>query len=620
MQPIRFAAIFVLILLVSGFVFGQNSPTETKTTATPEKSKARLELEAKALELAESAVSDANSLKLWENRALIFALAGDLLWETDQKRARVLFRNAANELNLGDTAPKEKPKDYYDDYNYWLDFSPRHTVLLIVATYDADAALEYLKETRPDALQVAIEAQNQPQNPNAPQKTQVQLLNDQKNRFQIQRELELEQNFAVKAAEQNPAKAAKLIRESLKKGVSNSVLSLLRKVNEKDEKLAKELLGEVIRKMLDADFVQDENTFRTAALLLHQSLKEEKPSDDKSKSKSLKPEAKDLQAIANKIADYFTKNLSFRNFWSVNQYMSALEKYAPEKIALLKQKVEEFNKLIPAEQRGWQEVQKLVQDANTKPETLIDEAGKYTGYEQFQLYRAAADKFFEAGQGAKARELIQNTPQSKQRDDVLKYIDEKLSAAAIKDNKLEDVQKIIAKADSNSSKVKLLVDLAMSYENKKTEDDHETALKLMEDARRLVADFPDSNEAVADILKLASGYAVIAPEKSFSYLSNLIEMTNDLLTAKSLLAKYNRRNFAFKQGELIFMTNIPFSATTYVKDLVMLAASDFGRTKGLIDSVRRDDARVLMKILLAQSILKGKISVEGAMNFYYEEY
>ncbi len=621
MRFINSVSIFVLILLIFGFAAAQDKPTETQPSPTPEKDKARLELEAEAIELADSAAIDANSLKLWENRALIYALAGDMLWATDQKRARILFRNAANELSVGISAPKEKPKDYFEDYSWWQDFSPRHSVLLIIATYDADWASELLQETRPPELQAALSAQSQTLPPNTQPKTQVQALTDQKNKYKVQRELELEQGFAAKAAEQNPDKAAKLIRESLKKGVSFSAFSLIQMVNQKDEKLGKSLLDEVMQKLLAADFKQSENELRVAGFLIMQSSKPELFSNENPKFKPFKLEDKQLRDMTLKIADSFLQKTDFRGFFELNMFFPAIEKYAPEKVPLLKQKEASIQKLIPEESRGWNEANRLINDANAKPEKLIEEAEKFSGYQKFNIYRAAAAKLIEAGQGEKARELIRNTPDSKQRDDVLKYIDETLSAKSIKEDKLDDVQKIIAKTESDSSKVKLLVDLAVGFEKKKTKESHETAVKLMDDARRLVADFPDRNEDVDDILKLASGYAVIEPDKAFPHLTTLVEITNDLLTAKSLLAKYNKRNVNFKQGELIFTNSLGYNVSSYTqfnKELGLLAAADFGRAKGLIDQFRRDDVRILLKIMLAQSILKEKIGAEGVSSVTVE--
>ena len=120
------------MLLLTISVAAQTSPTESKT----EKDKAREKLEKEARELVEQIVNEADSLKLWENRALIFGIAGDLLWKSNQKRARKLFRESADELIQGNIAPKEKPKDYWEEYAWWRDFSPRRTILLTVAQHE----------------------------------------------------------------------------------------------------------------------------------------------------------------------------------------------------------------------------------------------------------------------------------------------------------------------------------------------------------------------------------------------------------------------------------------------------------------------------------------------------
>ena len=49
----------------------------------------------------------------------------------------------------------------------------------------------------------------------------------------VRQELSLEQQFALMAADENPDRAIKMVRDSLAKGVSYSVLPLLKKLNKK---------------------------------------------------------------------------------------------------------------------------------------------------------------------------------------------------------------------------------------------------------------------------------------------------------------------------------------------------------------------------------------------------
>jgi len=136
----------------------------------------------------------------------------------------------------------------------------------------------------------------------------------------------------------------------------------------------------------------------------------------------------------------------------------------------------------------------------------------------------------------------------------------------------------------------------------------------MEEARRLVNEFAENKDEVAGVMKLAAGYAAIEPDRAFPLLNPLIEQANDVINATALLAKYNKREQMFRQGEMLLPQTFGYGGgnfALYGKELKMLAKVDYGRTKNLIDQFRRDDVRVLLKLLLAQSILSDKIGFEG---------
>lgn len=615
MRLYRLAFLLVWILIISAFAASaQTSPTEPQS----EKDKAAQELEKEVLKMAQQAVTEANSLKLWQNRALIYALAGDVFWKTDQKKARSLFRDASNELVLGIQIPKDKPKSYYEEYSWWEETSPRKAVLLIVAAYDADIALEMLLETRPPDLQASIDAYNTPQALTAQNKTQVQIVNEQKNKFKAQQEIQLEQQFAVKAAEQDPKKAAKLIRDSLAKGFSTSIGDLLAKINEKDEKLGGELLSEILQKLNDADFKQKDDAMSLSTYFLRQSFSPDSMKTQNPKFKPLKIEDRDLKMLAGKLADYFLVQTNFDKLWNFTQMLPMMEKYAPEKAVLLRQKETDVKKLLPEYMRSWQEVQKLTNDPNVTAEKLMEESEKFVGWEKFQIYKTAVDRALTAGTSDKIRQTLQNLPDNKQRNDALDYLDSQISDKAIKDDKLGEVQQLVAKSGSESAKIKLLVNLAVGYQKKNTEESRKTANDLMTEARKLVGDIPESKEEVANILKIASGYAEIEPDKAFPLLSPLMDMTNDMLTAYALLSKYNKSENMFRQGEMIFTQSLGFGGAylQYGKELKLLAASDFGKTKALIDNLRRDDIKVLMKIMLAEGVIKERLTIEGIQPYY----
>jgi len=225
------ALFFIALALFCFSVSGQTSPTESKT----EKEKAQKELEKRVLEMLDQAVNDAASLKLARNRAVVYAIAGDLYWKFDEKRARELFRSSESEIIAANDEAEKDKKESDDPYSgFMFEFNTiRNEILPLIAKHDADLALQMLTSTRPVKL---AEAMLKAAQPNA--KTEGGYMNFNPDQMRIQQEVALEQQFAVLAAEQSPDKAIKLLKDSLSKGISWNVLSLLQKIHKKDEKKA----------------------------------------------------------------------------------------------------------------------------------------------------------------------------------------------------------------------------------------------------------------------------------------------------------------------------------------------------------------------------------------------
>ena len=88
-------------------------------------------------------------------------------------------------------------------------------------------------------------------------------------------------------------------------------------------------------------------------------------------------------------------------------------------------------------------------------------------------------------------------------------------------------------------------------------------------------------------------------------------MSNDLMTARALIAKYNKRSNSFKNGEVIFTQMFSNSYSQYGAALAKLAEHDFGKIESVISQFQRQDVQILCKMILARSILKKTIGLEG---------
>jgi hypothetical protein len=70
-----------------------------------------------------------------------------------------------------------------------------------------------------------------------------------------------------------------------------------------------------------------------------------------------------------------------------------------------------------------------------------------------------------------------------------------------------------------------------------------------------------------------------------------------------------------KNGELILNRGLPRignSIFQYGKELSLLANADIDRLRAIIDRFQREDARLLLKLYIAQAFFNQKIGLEGS--------
>ena len=606
------------IVLVSTSIFAQTSPTESET----EREKARQEREKKAVNLLEDVAGQVSLLKNSDNRALVFASVADLLWTRDQKRARQLFRQSADEIVASNNAPPENAPSNIMIVGLARNASPRQDILMTVAKRDPELALELLYVTRPANVTAALAVYNRDQTLKAGTRTSAAMMEQSQNRFLAEGEIRLEQSFSEQAAADDPKLAAKLLRENMaKNGVTNSAFNVVRKINAKDNELAVKLLDEIKQKLSEESLDSDQSRGNSAVNLIVGFLRSfytdtakgnPKPNDPK----QLKLEDKAAKDLANKLADYLLKAEASR---SMNQYfqfrstLPVLEKIIPERMAMLKQKQDVLKKSLPQEMA----VNDDVFDGGNSPEKMISNVSRMPEQFRGQMYRSAVNQAAANGNTDAVRAALNQAPEGKQRDDALAYLDSKIAEGKIKDGKIDEARKIIDSLGSTKEKVERLVQMAVEFQKKDTKEDKETAAKLMLEARGLIDFAPQDEDATGDFLRVASGYAYVEPDAAFAMLDNFAEQANELVNAAATVAKFDKGNQNFKNGELVFTRGLPrigASVLTYGKEAQLLANADLNRLVNIAGRFQRPDAQLLLKLYIAQAFFTGKIGLQGGRN------
>src|SRR5438045_1858749 len=247
-----FSPIFILLPLI---IIAAAQPRVAAQVDEKEKAEKELakrqELEKKTLSLLDETVSAAWSLKLPENRFYVLTKAADLMWPHDEKRARGLFWEALNSLNLPGnqaldastsknppandsakaSAPKTPTKEQEQILNqYYATVQTRHEFLRKVAQRDPQLALDMLHASRPPLPRQIAGA------------------------FLPVDETDLEQEITYAAAANDPKRGLQIAHESMAKGLTFQILSLLDQVLQKDEEAGSQLAGEIIAKLNTENF------------------------------------------------------------------------------------------------------------------------------------------------------------------------------------------------------------------------------------------------------------------------------------------------------------------------------------------------------------------------------
>jgi hypothetical protein len=574
--------LILMLLLLSTHASAQSpAPQASSQTSKEEEEKARQELERKVLLMLEEVVSDSQMLKLSENRAIIQVTAGDLVWTRDEKRARGFFRDGLT--GIGEAFAKASEKDPAKSYSYWMLIQLRQQLLTMIARRDPQLALDLLAATRPPKIESQASGY---------EATDYELM--------------LEQSLASAAAANDPKRALQMAEDSLSKGVSYSLLAVLRRLQQKDPDAAQRLLSDIIKKLQTENLSRNPVATFVAQDLLTNALRSRESGGAKEQGANQpKPLSFDDQAKRD-LADVVTRAaLSARpndpSLVAIQSILPELEKIVPERVEGLRKRVDEAKKMLDPEARRWMELEPLMR--NGPAEAIIEAAGKAPQPMRNPLYNVAASKLLEAGDVDRARQLINDNMTGTDREQALSHLDQRLIARALEQGKTNDAKQLIARIQSKPRRVAQLALLAIALGKK---GERKTALELLEETRNLVNREPENQEELNMLLVVARAYAAVEPMRSFELIEPVVDQANEMISAAALLDKFGSGQGMFRKGEMVLQpsfiaTNTMFAP--YVRQLGALARADFNRTKAVADRFQRSEVRLMARLLIAQSVL-----------------
>ena len=565
---VRRLALVVLSLLL--LVLPRIASAQGFVGEPPRDEKPTPAIEKKAFDLLETISEQVTSLHAPSNRIRAESIVADLLWARDEKRARSLFKTAADDLtNVVANIDFGEP----DVYQQLIGLSQqRADVVNRLAAHDPDAALSLLRAT------------------------QLGVASDPRAKWYSDLETNMELHLAGVIAKQNPARALELARTTLRRGVSYGLIGLLNDLQKKDPRSAQTLYKEMVEQIKSEDLERNYDLTEAAWNLLWF----QPPQANEDTYRDL------IGTLINSTltitpTDQSSINVAQNVYAQLQSLMPQIEKYAPARAAALRQWSQNAERSFDPSLRMYQELNKVLQEGTV--EDVLALAPRYSAELQNQIYSQAAWKALSSGDANRARQIITDLiSDPMQRRQMLAQIDNQSLEIAIGQDKIAEARQAVSRMKQMDQRVQVLVRLATTLARK---GDKKGALELLNEARTAADSVLPGAGQMGARLTLAQSYASLDPDQSFAIVQPLIVKINELVTAATVLDGFDAKYL--KEGEWI----IPGSGTlgnlvsNLNRTLTMLARVDFDRARSAADQIERPELRLTANLEIVSAALGG---------------
>ena len=534
----RYLSSLFLVLLIVANTQAQSTGALSIQPESPEQKEARKATEKKALALLDEVIKEAQTLKLWENRALLLTAAADLYWQHDEQRARLLIKEAIKSLEEAASAPQPVEDSSNPGRSYRLASTytqMRWNILQILARRDPRWAREVWRTTATPKIAGMDISEMSPDG-----------------EVGVAAEL----NLASIIATNDPKQALEMAEATLAKGVSNQLIEVLAQLQKKDPEAAATLAAGMLSKLKTEKLDPRAENTRVAMRLLRAATTPrasgakplEKTAQPLLGEQALRELAEIVAAVVLSVGDKGADAYILTT--ELDSMMPALERYAPARAAQLRRKMSE--KTGETAQAGeyskyrdaMTELEKLKKDA--PPEAMVEAASKLPpGELRNQYYQEAANKMIEKGEDEKARQMITERVQDpRQREALLNELNQQQLRVSAEKGKTEETRRLLASARTDEERVGILVQLASAVAAKGNKEGKDAALKLLDEARGFASARPKNMRQMYVQLRLAQAYAHVEPSRTLQMLDPMVEQLNELLAAAILLGGFilRRRN------------------------------------------------------------------------------
>jgi hypothetical protein len=625
--------LFVLLLVLGvtflpAFAQEQATPQPTPTAEELEKEKA--ERQKNAYRLLDQIIDEAQSLRLPENRVRVQTTAADLLWDSNQARARSLFTSAAeNVAEIGrqqqNNNTNRRPGPQNVDRRA---FQLRQELVLAAARHDAQLAYQVLAITKPASL------------PATPQ-----MMDPRMQRVQVSPEDNLEQVLLGRIAALDPKLAAQNADQMMDKGqFPRSIAEVLTQLYKQDPDAAAKMADKTVKKLQTANLLTNMEATVAAQSLLQRGVRNAENAAAPAVARVDGPapvlEQGAYAELLSSVVDLALKATppgqqnnqrgqvqrarpavvsgigpgqgnapapptdaqleqqgALRLLAGMQIVLPLIDRYVPAKAAAVRQKLSEVGLGTSSPFSVGQTMNAL--QGNATSDALVQAAAMAPPQMQPRLYQQAAFKALEEGNTDRARQIATDHLQANARDNVMQRITFRELALKGEGARLDEIRQIIARLPSEEDKLNMLLQLARDTQKANPK----LSTQLLEEARQMTNRRATSYEQFDQQLRVARAFSFVDPARTFEVLDPGISQLNELLSAAAVLNGFEVN--MFRDGEMSLQAGNGLSGMVqrFGGELGMLADKDLERAETLAGRFQFAEPRIMARLAIVQGLL-----------------
>jgi len=461
------------IIACFGFSVAQDATTQSATAQQvpdpQQQQEEKAKLERKAINLLEQIVTEAQALKLPENRIRVNIAAADILWDRSQSRARGLFADAGALLGQMSLDADRTDREEMQTLNQL-----RQDLVLTSARHDAELAYQLLRSTQPQTP--ATNAGNG-------------------RRFGPDPQTNLEQNLLATIAGTDPKVAYQKAAESLDKGEYPTALNrVLAQLQAKDQEAFKKLSDKTLNRLGTDNLVASGEAAGLALNLLRPGPRVTGTSTAASTdaNKSISNQVLSESAFNDLMDSVITASLSVTSLGPVNtnsrggggrgpmraaqpnqqtppddaqtrqnnarillfglqSMLPQIDQYVPERAQAVRQKLTDLGVGNNPMTAFGNQMRTVMQEGTS--DSLVAAAGTAPPQMQSALYRQAAQKAVDEGNTERALQIANDHLDETGRNSIIQAVDFKRLATIVSPEKIDEINQKLARLRSDSDRV-----------------------------------------------------------------------------------------------------------------------------------------------------------------------